>query len=210
MTTALELQNQIETKNTQAATLRAQRSELEKHLAAARGDLGRAVADGKSEADQSKLRARSREYSEAIEGIAAAIPMIENEISEQSDQIKKLAVSEAITARADAERDFEAARIKAGEAFFAFWAEYSANEVKAFTEAVNRYHRAVADEDLATGRKTWVLATERPGQGSHIHAVLLAVGNVMNPTGGYGTHDPQSEAGEPTGTWRDLARASIS
>jgi seryl-tRNA synthetase len=208
MTTALELQNQIETKNTQAATLRAQRAQLEKQLAASRSELGRAIAGGKSEADQSKLRAISRELAEQIEGIAAAIPMIEKEISEQSAQFKKLVASQAITARADAEREFEEARQKANDAFFKFWSEYSANELKTFHKTVSAYHRAVADEDQSTGRRTLIFATEAPGPGSFIQRVLFALGTVLGD--GAGIHDPHSEPEQPSGTWRDLAKTATS
>ncbi len=130
--------------------------------------------------------------------------MIEKEISEARAEIKSLAVSVAVTARAEAEREFEVARKDAEKAFKAFWDQFSSNEAQAFTEAVNRYHRAAMDEEAATGRVIAVPATLRPGQGQ-IQRVIFAVSNALDPiAGGYGIHEPVHSAPEKTGTWRDL------
>jgi chromosome segregation ATPase len=195
----------IEEKTAQIEKLRGQESTLSAQRSAAREELARGIADGKTEAEQSKIRAKSRELAEQIEGIGAAIPLIEKEIDEARDQIKRLAVSVAMATRADAEREFEEARIKAEETFSAFWEKFSSGEIKAFTEAMNRYHRAAMDEEAATGRKEAVLVTERPGQGQ-IQRVIFAVSNALDPiAGGYGIHEPVHSAPEKTGTWRDLA-----
>jgi chromosome segregation ATPase len=173
------IEEALETKTRKADELGAKRSELEAQKAKARRDLGRAVADGQNEGTQAAIRARLREYSDAIDGLDSGRAIIETDMSELRAALQPAQLVEAETAKVAAAAAYWDALKAADEVFSELWAQFMANEGAALESAIEAAHTTQNEYERAGGHPAYVQVTERGGEHVEIRRVMYSVNAAL-------------------------------